>query len=83
MMTGQNYSERVPQAANIVPTQEAQIPPFGNLHIPRHKTGMYVRLLMHRSSGLHPYLLAEVKERVRDDGRDGCERQAVRYSECR
>ena len=57
----------------MVPTQEAQVPPFRNLRIPRHKASMYVWLLMHGSSRLYPNLFAEVEERVRDDGRDGCE----------
>ena len=64
-------------------TQETQIPPFGNLSISRHKASMYVRLVVHGPPRLHPYLLAEVEEGVRDDGCNGCKGQAVGHSKRR
>jgi len=53
------------------------IPPFRDLGIVRHQTGMDIRLLVHSSARLSPDLLAEVEEGMRKGRGDGSERKSV------
>ena len=58
-------------------TKDYGIQPFRNLWVPAHQTSVDIRLLAHGAPRLHPYLLAEVEERVHERRRDRRERQAV------
>lgn len=56
-----------------LPTEDDRIPPFRYLTIAGHKTGVNVRLLIHRSAGLDPDLFAVEQKCVRNGGCDGGE----------
>ena len=64
-------------------TEDHHVPPFGNLGVLGHQARVDIRLLTHRAPRLHPDLLAEVEERVRERRGDRRKRQAVGYGESR
>lgn len=47
-------------------TEDDAVPPLGDLRVLGHQTSVDIRLLVHRTTRLHPDLLAEVDERMRD-----------------
>jgi len=51
-------------------TEDASVPPLGNLRVARHQTSVNVGLFVHGAASLGPDLLAEVKERMRKSGSD-------------
>jgi len=78
MLPAKNEFDRnVIKGKPTILTEDNCIPPLGNLRVVCHQTGMDIRLLVHSTAGLSPYLLAVVQERVRKCGRDRSKRQSV------